>query len=155
MSIRFVALDTAIVERLREGGADANGQKPEHRVATESGLPCRHCLADVKPGQPYLTLALRPFPALQPYAEVGPIFLHSEPCPRGGDTDRIPPFLDSPSYIVRGYGADDRIVHGTGSVTPTPEIPVRAEALLADPRVVYVHVRSASNNCYHCRIERA
>jgi len=30
--------------------------------------------------------------------------------------------LDSPDYIVRGYGPDDRIVYGTGAVVPTPEI---------------------------------
>ncbi len=68
---------------------------------------------------------------------------------------RIPLFLDSPAYIVRGYGDDDRISYGTGRVTPTEAIPAVAAQLLADPAVAYVHVRSASNNCYHCRIEPA
>ena len=97
---------------------------------------------------------MRPFPALQPYAEVGPVFLHAEPCRRGGGGADIPAFLDSPQYIVRGYGRNDRIVYGTGRVVATPEIPAAADAMLEDPRISYVHVRSASNNCYHCRIER-
>ncbi|MEZ5798415.1 MAG: DUF1203 domain-containing protein [Paracoccaceae bacterium] len=37
---------------------------------------------------------------------------------------------------------------------PTQEIPLRAAELLARPEVAFLHVRSATNNCYHCRIER-
>ena len=100
-----------------------------------------------------LVLAHRPFPAPQPYAEVGPIFLCAEPCQPGGG-EAVPEMLASPDYIVRGYGGDDRIVYGTGEVVPTPLIPALAATLLADARVAYVHVRSARNNCYQCRIDR-
>ncbi|WP_430308018.1 DUF1203 domain-containing protein [Rhizobium sp. 0TCS1.26] len=62
--------------------------------------------------------------------------------------------LESPDYIVRGYGSDNRIVYGTGAVTPTGRIAARAQDLLARPEIDYVHVRSARNNCYQCRIER-
>ena len=96
MPIRFVALETVLVRRLQAGGADANGQVPERRVAQADGLPCRHCLAMINKGEDFLTLAHRPFPALQPYAELGPIFLHASACERGGGSDRIPAFLDSP-----------------------------------------------------------
>ncbi|MGL6209540.1 MAG: DUF1203 domain-containing protein, partial [Paracoccaceae bacterium] len=54
----------------------------------------------------------------------------------------------------RGYSADDRIIYGTGSVVPTEAIAVRAGELFADPRVAYLHVRSARNNCYQVRIDR-
>lgn len=152
MPIRFVALDTDVVRALREGGRDANGQEPERRAAS-GGEPCRHCMQPMREGEPMLILAFRPFPALQPYAEVGPIFLHADECMRGEGTN-LPAFLRSPQYIVRGYGADDRIVYGTGAVVPTSAVPDHAETLLADPRIAYCHVRSATNNCYHCRIER-
>lgn len=155
MTIRFVAMDTGLVADLRAGAADANGQPPERAVAREDGRPCRHCLHDISQGESYLTLAHRPFPAPQPYAEIGPIFLHAEACRRGGGDAKVPPFLDSPEYIVRGYGTDHRIVYGTGRVTPTAEIPAVAEELLKDARVAYLHVRSATNNCFHCRIDRA
>ena len=155
MPIRFVALETEVVRRLREGAPDANGQVPERRIAESGGLPCRHCMTQIGVGEPYLTLAHRPFPAPQPYAEVGPIFLHAEACPRGGGDAAVPLFLESPTYIVRGYGRDDRIVYGTGRVTATDAISETAAKLLGDAKIAYVHVRSASNNCYHCRIERA
>jgi hypothetical protein len=100
-----------------------------------------------------LVLAHRPFPALQPYAETGPIFLCADPCLQGGG-EALPTLLASPDYIVRGYGTDDRIIYGTGGVVATGMIPSRALDLLDDSRVAYVHVRSARNNCYQCRIER-
>ena len=155
MSIRFVALDTELVRALQAGGPDANGQTPERQVSPGDGIPCRHCLKPVAKGEPFLVLAHRPFPAPQPYAEQGPIFLHAEPCARRDDGPAVPGMLASPRYIVRGYGANDRIVYGSGQIVATPEIPFAAAALLEDPRIAYLHVRSASNNCYQCRIDRA
>jgi hypothetical protein len=154
MAIRFVALETELVTEWRAGGADANGHLPERSMTPQDGYPCRHCLTPMAAREVYLTLAHRPFPAPQPYAEMGPIFVHADPCTRGGGDGQIPTFLDSPRYMVRGYGADDRIVYGTGTIVETPQIPAAAERLFEDPRVRYLHVRSASNNCFHCRIER-
>jgi hypothetical protein len=104
-------------------------------------------------GAGMLVLAHRPFGALQPYAETGPIFLWAEACAAGGGVD-VPEILASPDYILRGYGADERIVYGTGGVVPTGRIAERAAELLADPRVEFVHVRSARNNCFQLRVER-
>jgi Protein of unknown function (DUF1203). len=154
-NILFQALPSDVVETYRDGGFDAYGMTPERRVSDGDGIPCRHCLGFVAAGVEYLILAHRPFPTLQPYAETGPIFLHAKACPRYEASEIPPPMLASPDYIVRGYGADDRIVYGTGAVAPTELIAERAEELLARPHVAYVHVRSARNNCYQCRIEAA
>ena len=151
--IRFTPIPTDTVRALRAGGPDANGQTPEHQIANGPGNPCRHCLRMIPEGAAMLVLAHRPFPAPQPYAEVGPIFLCADPCATGGGA-ALPEMLASPDYIVRGYGADDRIVYGTGGVIATEGIPARAADLLADPAIAYVHVRSARNNCYQVRIDR-
>jgi Protein of unknown function (DUF1203) len=153
-AMRFVAIPTDVARNYQAGGADANGQVPERGVSDGGGNPCRHCLRMIPEGAGMLVLAHRPFPAPQPYAEVGPIFLCADPCTAGGGS-KIPEVLASPDYIVRGYGADDRIVYGTGGVTATGAIAARAEALFADGRVAYLHVRSARNNCYQLRIDRA
>jgi hypothetical protein len=156
MVIRFSALPTEEVRRLQRSGPDAYGLPPERKLSDGDGVPCRHCLQNVSAGKPYLVLAYRPFPALQPYAETGPIFLCAEECERAPDTDMLPEmFRSSPDYILRGYGHDDRIVYGTGSVVPTVSISARAHELLSRDDVAYVHMRSARNNCYQCRIERA
>ncbi len=151
--MKFTAIPTDQVRRYRAGGPDANGQPPERTVATGTGNPCRHCLSMIPEGAPMLVLAHRPFTTLQPYAEVGPLFLCGDECPQGGGGD-LPAMLSSPDYIVRGYCADERILYGTGGVVPTAAIPARAAELLADPRVAFVHIRSAKNNCFQCRMDR-
>jgi hypothetical protein len=155
MQITFEALPTEAVRALQRGGPDAYGHKPEPKISDGDGVPCRHCLRNIAAGDPYLVLAYRPFPELQPYAETGPIFLHAAECERASSGPDLPEMLASLDYIVRGYGADDRIVYGTGAVVPTTGIAERAKALLARDDIAYVHVRSARNNCYQCRIERA
>jgi Protein of unknown function (DUF1203) len=154
MIITFAPIPTPIVRAYQAGGNDANGQAPERMLSDGSGNPCRHCLGMIPKGADMLVLAHRPFPAPQPYAELGPIFLCADPCEAGGGAG-MPDMLASSDYIVRGYGADDRIVYGTGGVILTPGIPARAADLLGDARVAYVHVRSARNNCYQCRIDKA
>jgi hypothetical protein len=106
-------------------------------------------------GEAYLILAYRPFPKLQPYAETGPIFLHAEPCERAADQTDTPALLmKRAAHLIKGYGADDRIVYGTGKIVTSPELSASAEAILERADVAYVHVRSALNNCYTCRINR-
>jgi hypothetical protein len=155
MTIQFKALPTEDVRALQRGGTDAYGQTPERKISDGDGMPCRHCLKNIAAGDAYLVLAYRPFPELQPYAETGPIFLHAEECNRAAGSEALPEILESPDYIVRGYGRDDRIVYGSGGVIPTGDITARAEILLERDDIAYVHVRSARNNCYQCRIERA
>lgn len=155
MTIQFKALPTDHVRALQRGGPDAYGQTPERRISDGDGMPCRHCLKNIAAGDAYLILAYRPFPELQPYAETGPIFLHAEECERADGSEELPEIPESPDYIVRGYGRDDRIVYGSGGVIPTGAVVARAKALFERADIAYVHVRSARNNCYQCRIERA
>jgi hypothetical protein len=152
--IRFTPLPTATVRAYQAGEPDANGQTPERQIAEGSGNPCRHCLRMIAEGAEMLVLAHRPFPAPQPYAEIGPIFLCADACPAGGG-HAVPEILNSADYILRGYGLDDRIVYGSGGVISTPGIPARATDLLMDAAIAYLHVRSARNNCYQVRIDRA
>ena len=151
--MRFSPIPTPLVRAYQSGGLDANGQVPERQISDGDGNPCRHCLNLIPKGAEMLVLAHRPFPAPQPYAEVGPIFLCAAPCEAGGGED-MPQILESPTYILRGYGPDDRIVYGTGAVVAIETLPEEAARRLADPRVAYVHVRSARNNCFQVRIDR-
>jgi Protein of unknown function (DUF1203) len=153
--IRFLALPTDIARAYQAGESDAYGRVPERKVSDGSGIPCRHCLSDVEKDAQYLVLAHRPFPEAQPYAETGPIFLHARPCERHPESAETPAMLLSRTQmIVRGYGADHRIVYGTGAVVPTGGIAEAAAALLERPDIAFVDVRSASNNCFQCRVAR-
>jgi hypothetical protein len=154
MTIRFIPLSTDAVRALQAGGADAYGNAPERRTSDGDGVPCRHCLKQVPAGRPYLVVAFRPFTTLQAYAETGPIFLCADKCQAADTTHYLPEILKSPDYIVRGYNDREQIVYGTGAVTPREQIAERAGSLLADGAISFVHVRSARNNCFQCRIER-
>lgn len=154
MTIRFTPMPTAVARAYQAGGPDANGQTPERGVSNGVGTPCRHCLRIIPEGAAMLTLSHRPFPAPQPYAELGPVFLCADPCEGAAATTALPEILNSADYILRGYSAQDRIVYGSGRVVPTAMIAAEADLTLDHPDVAYVHVRSASNNCYLVRIDR-
>ncbi|WP_102109240.1 DUF1203 domain-containing protein [Oceaniglobus roseus] len=150
--LRCLPLDADFVASVRAGGPDANGQPAERAVSGGSGTPCRSCLRDVPEGAAMLILAAQPFPALQPYAETGPVFLCAGDC-RPWDGEGMPPILEtSPDYLLKGYGADHRIVYGTGRVVARAEVAGYAAGLLEDARIAFVDVRSARNNCFQTRI---
>ncbi|MFN0113165.1 MAG: DUF1203 domain-containing protein [Paracoccaceae bacterium] len=153
MTLRFHPLPADEVRRLRAGCPDAYGNPPERGALSDGkGVPCRHCLRDVPAGREYLILAHRPFPDPQPYAETGPIFLCADECAPGGGTE-VPEILTtSPDYLLKGYSPAHRIVYGTGRVIPKADLAAYAETVLSDPRVAFVDVRSARNNCFQMRI---
>jgi len=156
MTIRFQAMPSADSEALWNGGTDAYGFPPERQTSDGPGHPCRHCLDNIDAGEDLFVLAYRPFPALQPYAETGPVFLHAARCRRYVAEEELPRVLEtSPDFILRGYGDTNRIVYGTGAVTTKAEIRRYAKALFERVDIAYIHVRSARNNCYQCRIDRA
>jgi len=153
MSLLVRGIPTAQFDRLRDGGPDAHGQPALVRVAEGLANPCRHCLDLIAEGDRKLVLAYRPFGRLQPYAECGPIFLHASSC-RRYESGELPPwfaFLDP--AIVRGYGADDWIRYDTGQVVAGVDLEGACKAILSDPTIAYVHVRS-KYNCFQCRIDR-
>lgn len=153
--IRVLSMPTEEAEALWNGGKDAYGNAPEVHVSSGSGAPCRHCQEDVAKGEEFLILAHCPFPEKQPFAETGPIFVHAKPCRRYPENDVIPEmFLKRERFLLKGYCKDNRIVYGTGRIVKSPEMVREAAAILENPKVAYVHARSALNNCFTCRIDR-
>lgn len=156
MPVLFHALPTDDVRKLQAGQPDYYGQIPEQAVSDGAGTPCRHCLSDTPEGDRMLILSHRPFLDDQPYAEVGPIFLCRDNCVRFEASENLPPILStSPDYLIKGYGADDRIVYGTGQIIAPDNMVNACESIFEDPDVAYIHVRSARNNCYQCKVTRA
>jgi hypothetical protein len=152
--IKFLPLASDRVSALRSGGHDAYDCAPERTISDGAGNPCRHCLDFIPKGAEMLILAYRPFDTAQPYAETGPIFLCAEACePWSGKG--LPPMLDSPDYLLKGYTADQRIRYGTGKIVAKAEIASYAADLLARDEISFVDVRSARNNCFQARIVRA
>ncbi|EFL89676.1 DUF1203 domain-containing protein [Ahrensia sp. R2A130] len=140
MTLTFQGMTTTRANDLWTGGTDDHDNPPERQVSDGNGNPCRHCLQMIEEGEEFLVFSLRPFASRQPYAEQGPVFLHAEPCPAYA-TSKVPAVLyDSPNYILRGYGNDERIVYGSGAVRPQTAIEIRAGKLLRDDKITFVDV---------------
>lgn len=154
MALYVGGISTKHYEHFRSGGADANGQPPVIIKAEGGANPCRHCLGLIADGEPKLVLSYRPFDVLQPYAEVGPIFLHQAGCSRyeSNELPRWFAFLDPAA--IRGYDADHWIRYDTGRIVRGAELTDMATSILADPSISYVHIRSKFG-CFQCRVDRA
>ena len=57
--------------------------------------------------------------------------------------------------LIKGYDSEDRIIYATCQVVPCSELTTACNDILSSPETVYVHIRSATANCYQCRVERA
>ena len=146
-------IESEEVDAIRGSAADANSQPALTRTAEGSANPCRHCLGLIAEGEEKLVLAYRPFSAVHPYAEVGPIFLHKQPCIRY-ESESLPRWFDfMDPAILRGYGKDDWIRYDTGSVVSGAELTDACRRILADDSIAYVHIRSKFN-CFQCRVDR-
>lgn len=154
MTLHYHPIDSAFVTAVRAGGPDAYGNPAEQVTAGSGPNPCRNCLSLVPEGAPMLILAARPFPALQPYAETGPVFLCGDDCAAHDPaTDGVPEVLTAVAdYLLKGYSPEHRIVYGSGKVVLREDLQDYAATLLQDPRIAYVDVRSARNNCFLARI---
>lgn len=127
-----------------------NGRLPERKLAEDDGNACRHCLKLIPEGAGCSSWRIAPSRAAALCRGRADLPV-AEPCEAGGGFARDAGRAD---YIVRGYGVDDRIVYGTRGVVATAAIPARAAELFADAGCELCRVRSSTNNCFQCRVER-
>lgn len=146
----FEGMPIETADAHRSGAPDAYGNAPERKIS-DGDAPCRCCLRMVPEGDEMLVIAYRPFFNLHPYAETGPVFLCAKPCAPSGDPG-LPAILTSSDYLLKGYCSDERIVYGTGRITPVGEVAGYADALLSRDDVAFVDLRSARNNCWQARL---
>ncbi len=154
--IQFTSMATSVVRALQSSGADFYDMQPERLFSNGDGVPCRHCQRDVPEGKEYLVLSYSPFENRQPYAEVGPIFLCANACERFKESSKIPQMFKSHGpFLIKAYCTRHRIIYAHSIILDADQIERNAQRILDDQNVQYLHIRSARNNCYWCRIDRA
>jgi len=151
-------IEPEVVAQLRE--CDDAGNRPTLVVDDDGGSPLRCCLRTSEPGE-VLALAsyapMRRWAAardvdLGAYDEVGPVFVHPQPC--GGPVhDSYPDDLRGTPRVLRAYGPNGRIVGGT-VLEPGDDPEPAIERLLADSGVAVVHARAVVFGCFTFAIER-
>jgi hypothetical protein len=152
-------IDTDVVADLRR--CDDAGRAPLLVVDADGGSPVRCCLRASRPGEELLLVAYAPLrrwaasrgvdPAA--YDEVGPVFVHPQPCD-GATSAGYPDELRGSPRVMRAYDGNGRIVDG--HLVPADGDPesVLAE-LLADDRIAIVHARALGFGCFTFAVERA
>ncbi|MEU1624087.1 DUF1203 domain-containing protein [Streptomyces sp. NPDC020096] len=155
---RIRAITPEVLDQLRV--RDDAGH-PSRIVQEEGGNPLRCCLAASRPGERIALVSYAPLRrwAAQtgarpgPYDEVGPVFIHPEPCGRPLD---FPEIRRGARRVLRAYDADGGILGGRMIEWPCRK---EAEALLAeslaDPEVAVVHVRAVEYGCFQFELRRA
>jgi len=148
-----VGLDEEQLEAFWRTGRDHAGNIAEPFVDREGGWPLRCCLRDSRAGEELAIVAWSPFRWRGPYAEVGPIVVHAQPCESRHEGGQVPVQFRTRRQILRPYGRDRRIAYDRlRLVRPDGDID-RAIAELLD--IAFVQVRNPLSGCYSFAVERA
>jgi len=150
-TFRIVPIRTEIAEAARR---EAKAGAADHAVVTADspgGFPCRHCLRWAEPGESMILFPFASIPRGRPYSEIGPIFVHAEPCERYAKVDEFPPeFRDG--RVLRAYDSQYDMIAAEVPNEDGPEAVV--ERFLRMPETTFVHVRSVTRGCYTMEIQR-
>jgi hypothetical protein len=148
--LRYVPIPETVAQEARATLRDRFG----HALRVESAqAPCRVCLRIPREPEELILLSHRPLTDTGPYAEVGPIFVHAQPCAPYDTQSEFPADFAERRLILRAYDRDGRIADAV--VAPPGTAPERAEELLARENVSEVHVRHESYTCFDFKIVRA
>lgn len=148
-------IEPDVLDQLRE--RDDAGNPPRLLVDEEGGSPLRCCLRPIRPGEkvalvsyaPLRRWAARTGAEPGPYDEVGPVFIHPDPC-GGYQTRDFPVAVAQGRRVLRCYSADGRILGGR---LVEPDRSARAARdvlaeLFEDPEVALVHIRAVEFGCF-------
>lgn len=151
-TLEYTGIPAADLDRIRCNRRDDFGHQLVERAA-EAGLPLRCCLRLAEAGERIALIAFRPSSLGGPYAEVGPVFVHTGDCPGYPAADAFPPDFAGRRAVLRPYDAAGLMM--AGLVAAPGESPAALERLFADPRVASVHVRNVVAGCWNFSVRRA
>ncbi|MGZ3548382.1 MAG: DUF1203 domain-containing protein [Vulcanimicrobiaceae bacterium] len=114
--------------------------------------PCRSCLRYSDEPEPFILMSYRPLADRNPYAEIGPIFVHANACEPYSRLDAFPETFSSRPLVLRAY--DHKGFIATAEVAAAGDAPRIAAGFLSDPNIAEVHVRHISYTCYDFKIVR-
>ncbi|HEX9034060.1 MAG TPA: DUF1203 domain-containing protein [Streptosporangiaceae bacterium] len=163
-AFRVRAIDPLVLAQLRV--LDDAGHAPRMVQDAEGGSPLRCCLRRSRPGERIALVSYAPLRRWAaetgadpgPYDEVGPVFVHPEPCD-GPVADGFPAELAGLPRMLRSYSADGRILDGRlaggDDLRDQESARLLIEEILADPRVAVMHARAVDFGCFTFEIQRA
>ena len=149
-TLEYLPVPSADLHRIRCNGHDDHGNRLVPRAAA-AGWPLRCCLRLAEKGEQVALIAYRPSELGGPYAEVGPVFVHSEACD-GQTGDAFPGDFHDRRAVLRPYDADGQMLDGVLAEPGTSEGELKR--LFDDPRVALVQVRNVVAGCWNFSVRR-
>jgi hypothetical protein len=148
-SLLVRAIDPARLGVVRDTGADGHGNQLRPFDATGEGEPLRCCLRYAEPGERITLISYAPFEQPSVWREVGPVYIHAEPCEGYTPTGGLPEQLATGPRVLRTYRADDTMNYEHNTVvTDEADLEPIIERLLSEPDVTTVHVRTLAPQCF-------
>ena len=148
-TLRYVAMPREIAAEARRTLKDPFGH--DLHVQLEQA-PCRLCLRIPKAPEEMILLSYQPLADRNPYAEIGPIFIHSHDCEPYGDVEQFPEDFAHRRLVLRAYDREGRIADAV--VAEPGDAQESAARFLSDLRIAEVHVRHTSYTCFDFTIVR-
>ena len=153
--LHVVPIDPDRLDAMRERGEDEHGNawKPYDALGWE---PLRCCLTVAESGASIVLISYRPLPGPSPWAEVGPVYVHAEPCAGYSTPAQLPPALATGPRLLRTYATDGTLDYEHIRIVDAGE-PVDAaiRELFDTTDVAFVHARSVHAQCFTYAVHRA
>ena len=124
------------------------------RQVAGPGSPCRITLEDAPIGETVLLMNYEHQPADTPFRSRHAIFVREAAQDRSFAPGEIPPAFAARKFLsLRAFDEGGMMIDA--DITPTAELGVAVERLLANPEAAYLHAHYAGAGCYAARIDRA
>jgi hypothetical protein len=142
------AIDPAHLDAVRAAGDDGHGNALTPFPASGDGEPLRCCLRYARAGEAIGLISYAPLPGPSVWREVGPVYVHAEPC-AGWRSDGLPDELRRGPRVLRTYGPDGTMNYAHNTLADDDQdLEPLLDKLLALPDVGAVHVRTVLPQCF-------
>jgi hypothetical protein len=146
-------IDPARLDAVRTAGVDEFGNPFTSYSASGDGEPLRCCLRHARAGEQIALISWAPFTEVSPWREVGPVYVHAEPC-TGPAEPGIPAGLNRGPLLLRTYRADGSMNYDHNTLIGADDVEPMLEDLLVRPGVATVHVRTVLPQCFLYAVSR-
>src|ERR1700674_5902969 len=103
VTIRVVAIPTAIAESVRTTMRAPVYQHPAYVEVGTDSAPCRHCLRLITPGERRILFTYDRFAQIESLPLPGPVFVHADACERYPDAAGFPDELRASPRTLEAY----------------------------------------------------
>ena len=154
--LRIQPIDPERLARIYAAGTDGYGNQVEPFAAEGEGEPLRCCLRYATKDEQIALISYAPFDHPSVWTEVGPVYVHAQPCAGPAETDDLPDELRRGPRVLRTYDANDVMNYEHNTViTEEVDLEPIIERLLDEPDVSTVHVRTLAPQCFLYAVVRS